>query len=151
MKKALPTVSRSVSHAKSACCSTEEADDVLTFTNIMEEEYERFDLSLTSFLSCDKWTSQVQQESTAGWWKCWTVYHHIISPGRNMQLLEYEIRDRLMVGIWDQCLSQQLQMDPNLTLKQAKTRKGSCQTAAKDVRGQNRSSAAVMWKISIYY
>jgi len=32
------------------------------------------------------------------------------------------IRDRLVVGIRDQRLFQQLQMDPNLTLEQAKTR-----------------------------
>ena len=32
------------------------------------------------------------------------------------------IRDRLVVGIRDQRLSQQLQMDPNLTLEQAKIR-----------------------------
>lgn len=48
-----------------------------------------------------------------------------------------------MVGIWDQYLSQQVQMNPNLTLEQTKItirQKEACQPAARDVEGQIRSA-----------
>jgi len=50
-----------------------------------------------------------------------TLYH--LAETCNYQDMKTElIRDKLVVGIRDQYLSQQLQMDPELTLEKAKTR-----------------------------
>jgi len=51
-----------------------------------------------------------------------TTVYHLAYTCNFGNLNENLIRDRLIVGIRDQSLSQQLQMDPNLTLEKAKKR-----------------------------
>jgi len=49
-----------------------------------------------------------------------TAVYHLADTCNFGNLKEDLIRDRLVVGIRDQSLSQQLQMDPDLTLEKAK-------------------------------
>jgi len=60
--------------------------------------------------------------SATGRQKLRTVYYRRVSSCNFGNLKEDLICDRLVVGIRDQALSQQLQMDPDLTLDKAKKR-----------------------------
>jgi len=107
-------------------CLGEEADDVLASTNITEEEYERFDAVMVKFeeffkvrqnviFERAKFNKRAQLEGESAKRYITTLYH--LAETYNYRDMKAEmIRDRLVVGIRDQRLSQQLQMDPNLTI-----------------------------------
>jgi len=111
-------------------CLGEEADDVLASTNITEEEYERFDAVMAKFeeifkvrqnilFERAKLNKRAQLEGESAEHYITTLYH-LAETCNYRDMKAKMVRDRLVVGIRDQRLSQQLQMDPNLTLEQAK-------------------------------
>ena len=69
-----------------------EADNILTSTNILEEEPKKFDDVLAKFDVFFKVQQNVIvervkfNENTVGWQKCQTVHHHIVSPCGNMRI-----------------------------------------------------------------
>ena len=117
-------------------CLGEEAESVLESTNATADERKQYDTVLAKFDSFFKvrrnvilniyferarFNSRRQQEGE-------TVEQYIMELYRladncNYQGIKEEmIRDRLVVGLRDEALSQQLQMDSGLTLEKAKTK-----------------------------
>ena len=113
-------------------CLGEDADDVLTSTNATQDERKKFDDVLAKFdaffrvrqnviFERAKFNKRVQLAGESAEQFITSLYH--LAETCNYQGLKEEmIRDRLVVGIRDQHLSQQLQMDPDLTLEKAKIR-----------------------------
>ena len=113
-------------------CLGEDADDVLIPTNVTDDKRKKFDDVLAKFdaffkvrqnviFERAKFNKRVQLTSESAEQFITALYH--LAETCNYQDMKAEmIRDRLVVGIRDQHLSQQLQMDPDLTLEKAKTR-----------------------------
>jgi len=111
-------------------CLGEEADNVLASTNITEEEYERFDAVMAKFEEIFKVCqniiferakfnkrAQLEGESTEQYI---TMLYHLAETCNYWDMKAEMIRDRLVVGIRDQRLSQQLQNGPYLDLRTSK-------------------------------
>ena len=107
-------------------------DDVLLSTNITEEQLKKYDDVLAKFaehfkvrqniiFERAKFNKRVQLDGES-FEQYITAVYHLADTCNFGNLKEDLIRDRLVVGIRDQALSQQLQMDPELTLDKAKKR-----------------------------
>ena len=111
-------------------CMGEEAEDVLTSTNITTDEKKDYETVLDKFNEYFKVRKNVIFErarfNRRNQLKGESVEQYITDLYRLAETCEYGdmtsqmIRDRLVVGIQNLKLSEQLQMDPNLTLETAK-------------------------------
>ena len=111
-------------------CLGEEADDILTSTNITDDDRKKYSEVMTKFDGHFKVRKNViferarfnRREQEEGE----TVEHFIASLYQLSEDCQYAemrnemIRDRLVVGIRDVALSERLQTDENLTLDKAK-------------------------------
>ena len=117
-------------------CLGEEADDVLSSTNITDAERLVYDTVLQKFddffevrrnvifeRARFNRRNQLDGESSE---KYITELYSLIDGCNYGDLKEEMLRDRLVVGIKDQELSEKLQLDPDLTLEKAK--KTDCPT-----------------------
>ena len=108
-------------------CLGEEGDDVLSSANIMEEQLKKYDNVMAKFdehfkvriFERAKFNKRVQLNGESSEQYITAVYH-LADTCNFGNLKEDLICDRLVVGIRDQSLSQQLQMDPDLTIEKAK-------------------------------
>ena len=111
----------------------EDADDVLTSTNISDDDRKNFAEVLAKFdaffkvrqniiFERAKFNKRTQLDGESAEQYITTLYHLAETCNYSQELKSEMIRDRLVVGIRDQHLSQQLQMDPELTLEKAKIR-----------------------------
>ena len=111
-------------------CLGEEADDVLTSTNITGDSRKKFADVLEKFNEFFKVRKNVIFERARFNQRCQgetetaeqfiTSLYNLATDCEFGELKEQLIRDRIMVGIRDSSLSTKLQMDPNLTLENAK-------------------------------
>ena len=112
-------------------CLGEEADDVLSSTNISEEEktnYSKVLEKLNGFFKIRKNVilerakfnrhNQLPGESAEQYI---TTLYHLVENCHYGELAQEMICDRLVVGILDTALSERLCMDAELTLEKAKT------------------------------
>ena len=116
-------------------CMGEKAEDVLTSTGISDEERKWYDAvmsKLNGFFKVQKnlifeiarFNQRNQSEGESIEQYITALYHHI-------ETCEYgDWRDEilLIVGIWDTAMSQNLQMDPELTLETLETVPRDCLT-----------------------
>ena len=111
-------------------CLGEEADDVLTSTNISAESRKKYDDVLAKFYTHFKvrkniiferarFNRRVQEEEESVEQFITTLYS-LAENYKYRGMKEELIRDRLVVGIKDVTLSERLQMDEALTLDKAK-------------------------------
>ena len=111
-------------------CLGEEADDVLTSTNISEKDRKKYDSLMAKFDNFFKVRknviferirlnrrSQLDGESAEQYI---TALYWLIDSCDYSALKEEMLRDRIVVGIRDVALSERLQMDADLTLEKAK-------------------------------
>jgi len=111
-------------------CLGEEAEDVLTSTNISEEDKTKYDKvleKLNGFFNIHKNVilerakfnrrNQLPGESAEQYI---TALYHQVEHCQYGELAQEMIRDRLVVGISDKALSERLCMDAELTLEKAK-------------------------------
>ena len=113
-------------------CLGEEAESVLDSTNATADDRKKYDTVLSKFDSFFQVRCNMIFERARFNRRCQkdgeTVEQYIMELYRLADNCSYEgmkeemIRDRLVVGIRDEVLSQQLQMDPELTLEKAKTK-----------------------------
>ena len=111
-------------------CLGEEADDVLTSTNITGDSRKKFADVLEKFNEFFEVRKNVIFERARFNQRCQgetetaeqfiTSLYNLATDCELGKLKEQLIRDRIMVGIPDSSLSTKLQMDPNLTLENAK-------------------------------
>ena len=111
-------------------CLGEEADDVLTSTNITVESRKKFADVLQKFNEFFKVRKNViferarfnqrSQGETETAEQFITSLYSLAADCEFGELKEQLIRDRIVIGIRDSSLSTKLQMDPNLTLENAK-------------------------------
>ena len=111
-------------------CLGEEADDVLTSTNITGDSRKKFADVLEKFNEFFKVRKNVIFERARFNQRCQgetetaeqfiTSLYNLATDCEFGELKEQLIRDRIVVGIRDSSLSTKLQMDPNLTLENAK-------------------------------
>ena len=112
-------------------CLGEESEDVLTSTNISDDDRKKYDAvvgKFDAFFNVRKnviherarfnQRSQREGESAEQYVTC---LYSLIETCDYGTLKEEMLRDRLVVGIKDVALSQKLQMDAHLTLEKAKT------------------------------
>ena len=69
------------------------------------------------------WARTIQPEKSDGRWIGGVIYYAAVHSGRDLRLralTDDMLRDRIVVGIRDQTLSQRLQTDPSLTFEKAK-------------------------------
>ena len=112
-------------------CMGEEAEDVLTSTNISAEDREKYDKVIEHFESHFKVRRNVIFERARFNRRCQkegetaeqyiTELYSVIEFCEYGNLKEEMLRDRLVVGIRDLALSEKMQTDPKLTLESAKT------------------------------
>ena len=111
----------------------EDVDDVLTSMNISEDGGKNFAEVLAKFeaffkvrqniiFERAKFNKRTQLDGESAKQYITTLYHLAEMCNYPQDLKSDMIQDRLVVGIRDQHLSQQLQMDPELTLEKAKIR-----------------------------
>ena len=111
-------------------CLGEDADDVLVSTSITEEARKSFDTVVEKFdnhfqvrqnliFERAKFNKRVQLESESAE-QFITALYHLADTCNYGEMKSEMIRDRLVVGIRDENLSQQLQTDSELTLDKAK-------------------------------
>ena len=111
-------------------CLGEAADDVLTSTNINEEERQRYRSVLAKLDDYFKVRRNViferarfnrhnQQEGESSE-QYITALYSLVETCNYGELRDEMLRDRLVVGIRDSSLSERMQMDPDLTLEKAK-------------------------------
>jgi len=112
-------------------CLGKEGDDVLSSTNIMEEQLKNYNDVMAKFdehfkvrqniiFERAKFNKRVQLDGESSEQYITAVYH--LADTCNFGNLKEDLtRDRLVVGIRDQSLSQQLQMDPDLTLERPRS------------------------------
>ena len=111
-------------------CMGEEANDVLTSTNISEEDAKKFDLVVAAF---DEYfgvrhnvifeRARFNQRDQLPGESVETYISELYRLADNCKygaMKDELIRDRLVVGISDKKVSQQLQTDPKLTVEKAK-------------------------------
>ena len=113
-------------------CLGEEADSVLDSTNATEDDRKRYEIVIRKFDTFFKVRRNVIFErarfNRRSQHDGETAEQYIIELYRLAENCEYNalkeemIRDRLVVGIQDTSLSQQLQLDADLTLDKAKTK-----------------------------
>ena len=113
-------------------CLGEDADDVLVLTNVAEDEHKRYKDIMAKFddhfkihrnliFERARFNKRVQLVGESAEQYITALYQ--LAENCNYDELKSEvIRDRLVVGIRDNNLSQHLQMDPELTLDKVKTR-----------------------------
>ena len=112
-------------------CLGKEGKDILTSTNISEDDRKKYDCVLASFDGVFKVRKNVIIER-AKFNKCSQLpdepaeqfianLYNLASDCNFGDLKNELIRDRIVVGIQDASLSERLQMDPELTLEKAKT------------------------------
>ena len=112
-------------------CLGEEAEDILTSTNISEEDRKNYASVLGKFdnffkirknviIECAKFNKRSQLPDEPAKQFIASLYN-LASNCNSRELENKLIRDRIVVGIRDALLSKHLQMDPELTLKKAKT------------------------------
>ena len=111
-------------------CLGEEADDMLTSTNITVDSWKKFVDVLQKFNEFFKVRKNViferarfnqrSQGETETAEQFITSLYSLAADCEFGELKEQLIRDRIVVGIRDSSLSIKLQMDPNLTLENAK-------------------------------
>ena len=112
-------------------CMGETAEDVLTSTDISADERKKFDSVIAKFDSFFKVRKNViferarfnrrSQEDGESADKFITSLYQLVENCEYGALQDQMIRDRIVVGIRDQALSQRMQLDPDLTLEKAKT------------------------------
>ena len=112
-------------------CLGEEGEDILTSTNISEDDRKKYDCVLASFdgffkvrknviIERAKFNKRSQLPDEPAEQFIANLYN--LASDCNFGDLKNElIRDRIVVGIRDASLSERLQMDPELTLEKAKT------------------------------
>ena len=114
-------------------CLGEDADDILTSTNISEEERKNFVEVLAKFdaffkvrqnviFERAKFNKRTQLDGESAEQYITTLYHLAETCNYPQDIKSEMIRDRLVARIRNQHLSQQLQMDPDLTLERAEIR-----------------------------
>ncbi len=113
-------------------CLGEEADSVLDSTNATEDDRKRYEIVIRKFDTFFKVRRNVIFErarfNRRSQHDGETAEQYILELYRLAENCEYDalkeemIRDRLVVGIQDASLSQQLQLDAALTLDKAKTK-----------------------------
>ena len=112
-------------------CLGEEAEDILTSTNISEEDRKNYASVLGKFdgffkirknviIERAKFNKHSQLPDEPAEQFIASLYN-LASDCNFGELKNKLIRDRIVVGIRDNSLSERLQMDPELTLKKAKT------------------------------
>ena len=112
-------------------CMGESAEDVLTSTTISEQDRKKYKSvidQLDGFFKVRKnviferarFNRRSQQEGESAE-EFITSLYHLVENCEYGALQEQMIRDRIVVGIRDQALSQRMQIDPDLTLEKAKT------------------------------
>ena len=105
-------------------CLGDEADSVLVSTNISGDDKKKYEKVIEKFDSYFRVRarynrrSQKEGESSEHYI---TELYNLIEFYEYGNLKEEMLRDRLVVGIRDTCLSEKLQTDPDLTLERAKT------------------------------
>ena len=113
-------------------CIGEEAETVLDSTGLTEEERkqyatvlwkldEHFKVRQNTIFERARFNRRYQQERESAEAYITELYR-LSENCKYGDLRDEMIRDRLVVGIRNQALSQQLQMDPELTLERAKKR-----------------------------
>ena len=112
-------------------CMGETAEDVLTSTDISEDDKKKFDSVIAKFDSFFKVRKNViferarfnrrSQEDGESAEEFITSLYQLVENCEYGALQDQMIRDRIVVGICDQALSQRMQLDPDLTLEKAKT------------------------------
>ena len=113
-------------------CIGEEAEDVLASTGITDEERKAYKTVLGKFdgyfqvrrnviYERARFNTRKQKEGETDE-KYITELYALANTCNYREMKDEMIRDRLVVGIRDAALSQQLQLDPKLTLEKAKTR-----------------------------
>ena len=111
-------------------CLGEEADDVLTSTNITEENRKKYSEVMAKFDGFFKIRKNViferarfnrrnQRESESAE-QYITALYSLVETCEYGDLRDEMLRDRIVVGIRDTALSERLQLDPELTLEKAK-------------------------------
>ena len=111
-------------------CLGEDADDVLTSTNIGEDDRKEYDSVMAKFDGFFKVRKNVIFERARFNRRCQldgesveqyiTALYRLIESCDYGALKEEMLRDRIVVGIKDVTLSERLQMDADLTLEKAK-------------------------------
>ena len=99
-------------------CMGESAEDVLTSMDISADDRKRFESVIAKFDSFfnRRWP---QDGETAE--EFITSLYQLVDSCDYGAMQDQMLRDRIVVGIRDQALSQRMQMDPELTLEKAKT------------------------------
>jgi len=107
------------------------AEDVLTSTDITEDDKKKFDSVIAKFDSFFKVRKNViferarfnrrSQEDGESAEEFITSLYQLVENCEYGALQDQMIRDRTVVGICNQALSQRMQLDPDLTLEKAKT------------------------------
>ena len=108
----------------------EDAEDVLSSTNISQEDRKKYEEVMAKFdgffqirkyviYECARFNWRVQQpdESVE---QFITNLYHLAKHCEYGELRNEMIHDCIIVGIWDSALSERLQLDPELTLEKAK-------------------------------
>ena len=112
-------------------CMGETAEDVLTSTDISEDDKRKFDSVIAKFDSFFKVRKNViferarfnrrSQEDGELAEEFITSLYQLVENCEHGALQDQMIRDRIVVGIRDQALSQRMQLNRDLTLEKAKT------------------------------
>ena len=137
-------------------CMGEDAEDVLTSTNIKAEEREVYATVITKLDDFFKVRrniiferakfnrrDQAEGESAEQYITC---LYSLVEDCDYGALKDDLLRDRIVVGIWDKTLSEKLQMDATLTLEKAKLQvrqKEAIQEQGQELLTCTSSSAAV--------
>ena len=111
-------------------CLGEEADDVLTSTNISEENWKKYSEVMAKFdgffkvrrnviLERARFNRRSQPEGESAE-QYITALYGLVETCEYGNLRDEMLRDRIVVGIRDAGLSERLQLDPELTLEKAK-------------------------------
>ena len=110
-------------------CLGEEADSVLDSTNATEDDRKRYEIVIRTFFKVRRnviferarFNRRSQHDGETAEQYILELYR-LAENCENDALKEEMIRDRLVVGIQDASLSQQLQLDAALTLHKGKTK-----------------------------
>ena len=112
-------------------CMGETAEDVLTSTDISADERKTFGSVIAKFDSFFKVRKNIiferarfnrrSQEDGESAEEFITSLYQLVENCEYGALQDQMIRDRIVVGIRDQALSQRMQLDPDLTVEKAKT------------------------------
>lgn len=134
-------------------CLSEEANDVLTSTGLSDTDRNKYETVMSKFDEFFKvrrniiirfnQRNQLKGESAETYI---TALYGLIENCNFGALKDELLRDRLVVGIQDQKLSQQLQMDADLTLEKAKKlirQKEAVKEQSQELDGETQKEAAL--------